>query len=184
MTTARHPNLENAFAPPSRGASLAGILPVRESSSATHPQPGPTAAAAAEIAAATKPRAGKRQSTTRTTTAGNRNVAAYLPPTTLRAAGEWIRIQDQSYADLLVKAFDDVDPEALRRAFLPRNVSTPTGMPRRTVVPRGATGIQRQFRLDEAQLTWLDQQVVDLGAPSRSALVAAAVGLFLGTHQA
>lgn len=184
MSTARHPNLESAFAPPSRGASLAGILPPREKTPAAAQQPpAPAPHAVEEAAVPPKPRPAKRQATARPAKAGTRNVAAYLPPATLQAAGEWTRTNDQTYADLLVKAFDEVDTSALRRAFLPRSTTTSAGMPRRAAIPRGASGIQRQFRLDEAQLAWLDEQVVGLGAPSRSALIATTVGMYLGTHQ-
>ena len=183
MSTARHPSLESAFAPPTRGSSLAGILPARQSAPAAPQLPTVTESATEVPAPSARPRAARRQPTARPAQGGNRNVAAYLPPATLRAAGEWIRANDQQYADLLVKAFDEVTVAALQRAFLPRSASSSAGMPRRAVVPRGASGIQRQFRLDDAQLAWLDQQVVDLGAPSRSALIATAVGMFLGTHQ-
>jgi len=182
MSTARHPSLEGAFAPPSRGASLAGILTPRTTVAHAAPEPRSADEPADEQPRPVKPRAGKRQPA-RPSPAGNRNVAAYLPPTTLQAAGEWTRTNDKTYADLLVAAFDAVDAEDLRQAFVPRSTSTPVGMPRRAVVPRGASGIQRQFRLDDAQLAWLDQQVIDLGAPSRSALIATAVGMLLGTHQ-
>lgn len=182
MSTVRHPSLESAFAPPTRGSSLAGILPARQSTPAVPQPPTVTEPATDAPAPSARPRAARRQ-TARPAQGGNRNVAAYLPPTTLRAAGEWIRANDQKYADLLVKAFDEVEVEALRQAFMPRSASSSAGMPRRAVVPRGASGIQRQFRLDDAQLAWLDQQVVELGAPSRSALIATAVGMFLGTHQ-
>lgn len=185
MSTARHPSLESAFAAPPRGSALAGILAPRDRTTGTTLEPAvaPEVPSPTDVAGAPRPRPTRRSSAARPARAGTRNVAAYLPPATLQAAGEWTRTNDQTYADLLVKAFDEVAPDVLRRAFVPRSTSTSAGMPRRAVVPRGATGIQRQVRLDDAQLAWLDQQVVDLGAPSRSALIAAVVGIFLGTHQ-
>ena len=180
---ARHPSLESAFAAPARGSSLSGILPPR--AEAPTPAPPAEAAPAAPVASAGRATAGRtgKRATAARVRAGTRNVAAYLPPLTLRAAGEWTRTNDATYADLLVKAFDEVDEADLRASFVPRAQVSPAGMPRRSVVPHGATGIQRQFRLNDDQLAWLDQQVVELGAPSRSALIAAAVGLLLGTHQ-
>ena len=52
-------------------------------------------------------------------------------------------------------------------------------MPRRRGAGRGQGGIQVQLRLDQLQRSWLDQQVQALGAPSRSALVAAVFDFWL-----
>jgi len=41
-------------------------------------------------------------------------------------------------------------------------------------------GVQVQIRLDGRQVTWLDEQAERLGAPSRTALVAALLRAHLG----
>jgi hypothetical protein len=52
-------------------------------------------------------------------------------------------------------------------------------MPTRQRRVRGTAGIQIQLRLDTNQRAWIDQKQLDVGAPSRSALVAAVLRLHL-----
>jgi hypothetical protein len=82
-----------------------------------------------------------------------------------------------TYADLLLDAFEALDPESIVREFRPETVPTASGMPRRAVRQRGSAGIQIQVRLDDDQVAWLDQKVIEFGAPSRSALVSTAFKL-------
>ncbi|MDF1480356.1 hypothetical protein PYV02_14820 [Leifsonia sp. H3M29-4] len=85
-----------------------------------------------------------------------------------------------NYDDLLVTALDQVGRERLRDAFAVDN-DQPKGelMPARRRRPRGTAGIQVQLRLDDAQRASLDALAQDVGAPSRSALVATAYRLWL-----
>jgi len=111
-----------------------------------------------------------------------KNVAIYLPPETLVAARTASRHRDITYADLLVDAFADVDDATLTAHFrADANDDNEEGMPRRAARTSGVAGIQRQFRLTTEQIEWLDAQVRAFNAPSRSALAAAVLGLYLGT---
>jgi hypothetical protein len=110
------------------------------------------------------------------------NVAIYLPPDTLAAARTAIRVQDTTYADLLVEAFASVDEDALKARFAPKpRPALEAGMPQRRPRARGVAGIQRQFRLSSAQRDWLQTKVTYFGAPSRSALAATVLGMHFHT---
>ena len=52
-------------------------------------------------------------------------------------------------------------------------------MPTRSRRCRGSAGIQMNLRLGTEQREWLDSKVLALGAPSRSALVAEILRLYL-----
>jgi hypothetical protein len=106
-----------------------------------------------------------------------RNVGVYLAPQLLADVKEAVHLQRITYADLLIDAFEAVDNALIAREFQPEIVLTGSGMPRRAVRRRGSAGIQIQVRLDDEQIAWLDQKVVELSAPSRSALVSAAYKL-------
>jgi hypothetical protein len=86
---------------------------------------------------------------------------------------EAVHLQRITYADLLIDAFEAVDAALIAREFQPETILTSSGMPRRAVRRRGSAGIQIQVRLDDGQIAWLDQKVVEFSAPSRSALVSA-----------
>ena len=197
MTTSRHPNLEGAFAPPKgRGEALAGLLAPRQrpgvsaQARAADAAPQPEHADAApqlEPAPVTPVRRGRRPATaerrgTATSEPSVKNIAIYLPPTTLAAARTVSRHRDITYADLLVDAFADVDDATLAAHFAAEaHEKDHVGMPRRSPRTSGVAGIQRQFRLTSEQVEWLDTQVRAFNAPSRSALAAAVLGLHLGT---
>jgi hypothetical protein len=101
-----------------------------------------------------------------------RNVAVYLPVELLERLRRTARSREVTYAELLVEAasahLDAVEPVLAPATVQP----TGAGMPSRSRrAPR--PGVQVQIRLDGHQLTWLDNQVARLKAPSRTALVAA-----------
>jgi hypothetical protein len=188
MTTSRHPSLEDAFAPPKgRGEGLADLLAPRPR--ATSPRPEKPADATRQPAAgpAAPGQRGRRlERAARTATAATepsvKNVAIYLPPETLAAARAASRHRDITYAELLADAFADVDVDTLTARFTAKaSAGEEEGMPRRPARTSGAAGIQRQFRLTTEQVEWLDAQVRIFKAPSRSALAAAVLGLYLGT---
>ena len=105
------------------------------------------------------------------------NVAIYLPAPVLDRLKRERGRRKMTYTDLLVMAFDELSQEELLEAlgYKPQG----SGMPRRRGAGRGQGGIQVQLRLDQLQRSWLDQQVQALGAPSRSALVAAVFDFWL-----
>lgn len=187
MSTARHPNLEDAFAPSGRGAGLEGLLQPRRPTQTTPTDPEPVEATGEPAAAVASPERPKRTrrapgTTTQASSGQALNVAAYLPPATLAAAQREKQATGEQYADLLARAFDDVDEQALRATFAPQPAtSSGAGMPRRAVRARGAAGIQRQFRLTAEQRDWLDEQVRAYDAPSRSAFIATVLGLHFNT---
>lgn len=187
MSTARHPNLEGAFAPSGRGAGLEGLLQPRRTPQATPTVASEPVEATSEPAApARSPERPNRARNAPDTTQGGSgqalNVAAYLPPATLAAAQREKQATGEQYAELLARAFDDVDEQVLRATFNPQPAtSTGGGMPRRVVRARGTAGIQRQFRLTAEQRDWLDEQVRAYDAPSRSAFVATVLGLHFDT---
>lgn len=192
MTPARHPNLEDAFAPSGRGAGLEGLLKPRRSTPMAPPSRGEPvdttadSATAATVASPDRPnRAGETEEAP-TASGQALNVAAYLPPATLAAAQSEKQVTGEQYADLLARAFDGVDENELRATFAPKRTGNGGGgMPRRVARVRGAAGIQRQFRLTAEQRDWLDKQVRIYQAPSRSAFIAAVLGLHFRTlaHQ-
>lgn len=111
-----------------------------------------------------------------------RNVGVYLAPQLLADVKEAVHRQRITYADLLIDAFEAVDDARIAQEFEPETVRTSSGMPRRAVRRRGSAGIQIQVRLDDGQIAWLDQKVVEFGAPSRSALVSAVYKLHVSTE--
>jgi hypothetical protein len=200
------PSLANAFAPAkSRGAKLEGMLaPKRErrevtsgnleSTPADEPRAGePTSlmdvgtdtGVASEALLSTadpKRQPGKKATVSKpkasqTVPGAPRNVGVYLEPELLATVKEAVHSARVTYADLLLDAFEALDPESIVREFRPATVPTASGMPRRAVRQRGAAGIQIQVRLDDDQVAWLDQKVIEFGAPSRSALVSTAFKL-------
>lgn len=196
MSTTR-PDLSQAFKgkgqPPDRAAGLVGLLSAAPAKEASVPPPASTQSDAApanaspavtvareEAAgaiASTRPAA--RRSTAALQTAVT-NVGVYLPPELRSRAQEAIRVRTITYADLLVESFDQVTDEQLRAEFAPLQPAV-TGSPMPTRLRRrtGEAGIQVQLRLDADQKRWLDGRVAQLGAPSRSALVAAVLKLAL-----
>ncbi|TAL46408.1 MAG: hypothetical protein EPN91_00325 [Salinibacterium sp.] len=107
------------------------------------------------------------------------NVAVYLESTLLARAKQELRQKDITYDTLAVLAFEHVTDEALAKHFSQDDPSDDTAMPLRAKRRRGEAGIQVQLRLDGNQRAWLDAKQASVGAPSRSALVAAAVRLYL-----
>lgn len=104
---------------------------------------------------------------------GLRNVGVYLPPALLADVKDAVYHARTTYADLLIDAFEALDEEQISGEFTVETMLTRSGMPRRAPRKRGEAGIQIQLRLDGLQVAWLDEKVVEFGAPSRSALVSA-----------
>ena len=123
--------------------------------------------------------ASSRTKTSDTVPGAPRNVGVYLAPQLLAAVKEAVYRDRSTYADLLIDAFETLEDARLAQEFEPESVLTNSGMPRRAVRRRGSAGIQIQVRLDDTQIAWLDQKVVEFDAPSRSALVSAAYRLHL-----
>lgn len=111
-----------------------------------------------------------------------RNVGVYLAPELLAAVKEAVHLQRVTYADLLLDAFDALDDDIIAREFRPESVPSSSGMPRRAIRRRGSAGIQIQVRLDDEQIAWLDDKVIEFDAPSRSALVSTAYKLHLASE--
>jgi hypothetical protein len=191
MNAERH-SLAEAFKPTSsetsaRGSSLQGLLKPKDGNKKRSLVP--TAATPSEEAPldtrsqpAKRPnisnKPGAKKPASQTVAGPARNVAVYLPPATLDAVKAKAREEQTTYSDLLVDAFDAVDPEDIARAFnVDAEAATASVMPRRVRRPRGTAGIQIQLRLDEHQVEWLDVQVTRYQASSRSALVSTVLQL-------
>ncbi len=189
------PNLADAFkgSGSGRAASLGGLLPKNTR---------PADPATADTAVAVEPAAPRQKPTPKPATerpmavrraaaqhAGVQNVAVYLEPdilalvraakTRTTTAGE----PDKTYDELLVDALDHIPTEQLRAEFASAPTEHSAGpLQRRARRARGSGGIQIQLRLDGDQRRALDELTADAGAPSRSALVAAAYRLHLAPH--
>jgi outer membrane biosynthesis protein TonB len=162
--------------------STAGDEPIAAPRPAAAPEPAPSPTTAPQQAA--KRTAGPAPANTRTKASdavpgAPRNVGVYLAPQLLTDVKEAVHLQRITYADLLIDAFEAVDDALIAREFEPETVLTSSGMPRRAVRRRGSAGIQIQVRLDDGQIAWLDDKVVEFDAPSRSALVSAVYKLHL-----
>ena len=193
------PNLAEAFNKPrvDRAAGLTGLLPTprpqrnaappapteilddnapgREVSTIAAPSDGPVAVAPRQRPAAVKQRVSQQANIVN-------NVAVYLEPDLLDLVRQQRRLTDVSYDQLVSDAFAAVSDDQLVRAFRPEpGITGLSGMPTRQRRVRGTAGIQIQLRLDTNQRAWLDQKQDDVGAPSRSALVAAVLRLHLTT---
>lgn len=188
---AEHRSLETALTPPARrGSGLGDLLPRAPRPAPAVPTqqaPDPDEAVVAERPAAERrerpARAQMRpaaRAASQSRDSATFNVAAYLPQPVLDAASLAIRQQATTYAELLWVAFAGVSREELEAEFAPTlPADHPWGVPLAPPRSRGAAGVQRQFRLTAAQREWLDDQVELLGAPSRSALIAAVLSRHL-----
>lgn len=189
------PNLADAFNKPrvDRAAGLTGLLPATRPLRATTVSP-PAETSDEDIttvsdapATATRPVvAGPRQRPSavkpRVSEQANivSNVAVYLEPDLLDLVRQRRRVTEVSYDQLVGDAFAAVGDDELARVFRPEpGVTNTSGMPTRQRRVRGTAGIQIQLRLDTNQRAWIDQKQHDVGAPSRSALVAAVLRLHL-----
>lgn len=128
---------------------------------------------------ASKKATNSRMKASETVPGAPRNVGVYLAPELLADVKEAVHLHRITYADLLLDAFDALDEEVIAREFRPETVPSSSGMPRRAARRRGSAGIQIQVRLDDEQIAWLDERVVEFDAPSRSALVSTAYKLHL-----
>jgi hypothetical protein len=190
------PNLADAFNKPrvDRAAGLTGLLPAprpqRTAAPAAPTEPfddtapagdAPTAAPTnrpAAVGSRQRPAAVKQRVSEQAHIVNN--VAVYLEPDLLDLTRQQRRLTEVSYDQLVGDAFAAVSDEDLARVFRPEPGMTGTsGMPTRQRRVRGTAGIQIQLRLDTNQRAWLDQKQHDVGAPSRSALVAAVLRLHL-----
>lgn len=93
----------------------------------------------------------------------------------------YVRVKGITYTDLLVDAFNEVSDAELHNTFQPDRAPsggmprTPTSRRRRLHVDQGA---QQSIRLSGAQEEWIEEKQLTVGAPSRSALVSAVLGLY------
>lgn len=142
-------------------------------------EPTPVKPVKAERTAKTANAPKQKVKASETVPGATRNIGVYLPPELLEQVKETARAKRTTYAELLVDAFDVLDDVSIAEEFQLASVTTASRMPRRAKLPRGTAGIQRQLRLDDEQIAWLDQKVTDLGAPSRSALVTAVYAKFV-----
>ncbi len=191
MAEAKHEDLSGVFArkpaPRDRAASLAGLLPPRTKAGpgqdeihAVERQPEPAAEAAPTV---TTPQ-------TRTAARGSAPVGAagespdaivnlpvYLP----EDIRTWLQSlpRGRTYADVLLEAFESVGPERLSAYFTPRPRTAPSGMPLAPEVSSPGSGPQRQFRVRRAQLRWIEDLAVQVGAPNRSVLCVAVLRMHL-----
>lgn len=104
-----------------------------------------------------------------------RNVAVYLPVDLLDPLKRTRLSRELTYADLLVEAaaahMDGLDAAFEGGGPSPAMSGMPTrSRPRRRIAE---PGVQVQIRLDGHQLSWLDEQVRRLRAPSRTSVVVA-----------
>lgn len=172
----QHVGLGAAFAParggvPDRSAGLAGIL-------APKPHTAPTAEPARS------PNTPRAAQGAKHDPAGEIivSVPIYLPPATLDKAGELCRARRTTYADLAIEAFTAVPQDNLIAYFattppVPNGRGIPVGHPR----TRPGHGVQRQFRFLVETRNWIKDEAKTVKAPSVSALVAAVMGMHLGT---
>ena len=204
--TIERPDLASAFSgkkpPVDRAATLTGLLPPPRPRPSTSPSTSTTAVQASEVEpspasiepdAGAAPTAPKRETPGRpvrtikpTKTAVSEtadvtaNIAVYLEPDLYERVRTQRRIAQVTYDELVVAAFAAVPDHELQQALAPAPAASPVaGMPVRQRRPRGTAGIQIQLRLNGHQRVWLDEKQHAVGAPSRSALVAAALRLYL-----
>jgi hypothetical protein len=171
--------------PRDRAAGLAGLLPPRTSAPAAPVQaPEPSIEVVQEQSAAPDThKSTKVRAVTQSTGGGGvATIGVYLAPSTLERAREAALERRITYTDLLVEAFNNVTDTQLAAEFAPAEpLVQGRAMPARARRRRGTAGIQMNLRLSSEQREWLDAKVLDLGAPSRSALVAEALRLHLNT---
>lgn len=101
------------------------------------------------------------------------NVAVYLPVALRDLVRERAHQRGLSITELVEEAFAQHGANYYELNAAP--VHRPGSMPTRSTPRRGHGTIQIQLRLDDSQHQWLDGQVQRHGAPSRSALVTAAL---------
>lgn len=190
--TLDRPDLSSAFKPgpkdaPDRAASLGGLLAPRVASPATTvPKVASTAVDKRLAPAPSKPaptpasRPAVVPVSSSASTGAVSNVGVYIEPDVLPLVKAAARDRDLAYHELLAELFDLVDNDELAREFAPAApVTGGRNMPARSRRRTGVPGIQIQLRLDDAQREFLDRKVQSMGAPSRSALVAAVFKLGL-----
>ena len=100
-----------------------------------------------------------------------RNVAFYLPVDLLNRLKQVRRSRELTYADLLIEAaaahLDDIASSFTSELAPVVAQNMPVRARRRATEP----AVQMQIRLDGHQIAWLNEQVRQLHAPSRTALV-------------
>jgi hypothetical protein len=197
MTETTRPSLAGSFGAPAaarneerdRAAGLTGLLPGRSS------RPARTDTTSKPVSSPADPAGDQSPSTDRpakadrpTTSPAGRMVSAtaddtklrtkpvYVPPALLEQIRADGKARELTYTDLLVESFELVEDKALRAAFVQERPETST-MPARVRAKRGTGGIQMNLRLDGAQEQWIDEKVIAVGAPSRSALVSTVFAL-------
>lgn len=192
------PKLAGAFSGggvPDRAAGLSGLLPPPPTAApipAVQSEPSPAlpeepAATTAEVLTPKPPRAAappvrSKPAQPTATSADVANIGVYLEPDVLEAIRRAKRTDNlqKTYDELLVEAFEHVSEDQLRAHFHPDQAAGSSSLlPSRRRRPRGTAGIQVQVRLDGGQRDALAAVAARVGAPSRSALVAAVYRLAL-----
>lgn len=170
---------------PQRGAALAGMRPPSRSASPQVPAPVPTPAASIPAPVAVPPAVAHFEAVPvepQDDDAVITSMVVYIDEALLDAVrAEKGRIGG-TYADVAEDALD-AQLAAVAASFGGAQQDSAGGMlPRR----RRATGvrgrIQLAIRFSRGQQRWLDAQADAMGAPSRSAVVALALAMHLGTH--
>lgn len=155
--------------PPQRGAALAGLRPTR-------PQvPAPPAATAMRFDAVPIEPEDDDETIT--------SMVVYVDEATLKAVRAKKARNGGTYADIAEDALD-AELAAVATAFVSGTQQESTGamIPRRRRATGGRGRNQLAIRFSRGQQRWLDTQADAMGAPSRSAVVALALAIHLGTH--
>lgn len=185
ISKVERPKLAGAFSGggvPDRSSGLSGLLP--PSAPRTQPEVSSPAESTPQRSEQQQPRKlGKKVAREETAAdMSTKNVGVYLEPELLDSLKRAKRTAEVSktYDDILFDALAKVGEEDLAAHFEPEVADYSSSLlPRRNRRPRGAAGIQVQLRLDADQRDVLDELTTRVGAPSRSALVAAAFQLAL-----
>ena len=181
---------------PTRASALVGLLPPRrvegtqedraedrQEEPARRPQPSTLRQVAVPDEVPASPRQeGRRPADEHATELPDeavRGVAVYLPVELLERLRRTARSRELTYSDLLVEAAD-AHLDEVRGSFTNPAARKVSGMPSRQNRRPREPGVQVQLRLDGHQVRWLEEQMVALGAPSRTALVVALLRIHLG----
>lgn len=187
--TINRPTLKDSFGgAPERGSGLAGLLSTPKPTAAEQepqkPEQAPPEATTPKPAQAPAPKTQPAaQADAKSPDDAIVPVGVYLEPEVLavvkaerrrgRGAGE----PDRKYHELLVEALGKVTLNDLTAAFSAPAQPVNSLLQPRPRRQRGVAGIQIQPQLSRQQTATLDQLVEQVGAPSRSALIAAAFRL-------
>lgn len=178
-----------------RASGLNGLLPPAppRSRAATAEQPGTDVELGEQTNEAKTPRTARRVEGTRAPRAssaaktGPQNVTVYLEPEVFAAVriarrdGVQADERDKTYDELLVEALDKVGIDALQAHFVPVESRAGGLLQARSRASGRTATVQRQVRLDAAQIAALDELAGKVGAKDRTTLINGAYRLaYLG----